>query len=68
MERAIPLAWIEAAIEQPDRTARDAQDPAATHPFRAIPEAGGRVLKVVHRAVGDDVFVVTVHLDRGAKR
>ena len=67
VERAIPPAWIEAAIERPDRTARDALDPSVMHSFRAVPEAGGRVLKVVHKPAGDDVLVVTVHLDRGAK-
>lgn len=68
MERSIPNAWIETAIEQPDRTARDPRDPVAIHSFCAIPAAGGRVLKVVHKPAGDDVSAVTVRLDRGAKR
>ncbi len=67
-ERGIPLAWIEAAIAQPDRTAPDPADPTLVHAFRAIGAAGGRILKVVHRAGGGDILVVTAHLDRGASR
>ncbi|SFK96062.1 DUF4258 domain-containing protein [Falsiroseomonas stagni] len=40
-ERGIPLAWIEAAIAQPDRTAPDPADPTLVHAFRAIGAAGG---------------------------
>jgi hypothetical protein len=67
-ERATPLAPVEAMVNAPDRVAPDALDPAATHLFRAIPEAVGKVLKVVHKPSGDDVTVVTAHLDRGARR
>jgi hypothetical protein len=54
MERGIPLHWVEAAISGPDWTAPDS-DPALIHSFRVIGEAGGRVLKVVHRPEGNDV-------------
>lgn len=67
-ERAVLPAWVEARLDRPDRTAPDPHDTAATHSFRSIPEAGGKMLKVVHRVVGNDVLVVTAHFDRGAKR
>lgn len=67
-ERGIPLTWVEATITQPDRTAMDPDDPALIHAFRAMDAAGGRVLKVVHRADDYDILVVTAHLDRGASR
>jgi hypothetical protein len=34
----------------------------------AIAEYGARVLRVVHRPEGDDIVIITVHFDRGARR
>jgi hypothetical protein len=42
-------------------------DPTLTRSFKAIGEAGGRILRVVHRGDGNDIAVVTVHFDRDAK-
>ena len=66
-ERKLPLAWIEATIAAPDWTAAD-PDPALIRSFRAIAEAGRRVLRVVHRTEGADIVVVTAHFDRSARR
>jgi hypothetical protein len=66
--RGITLAYIEAALAVPDRTAPDPADSTLTRSFRRIPEFGGRVLRVVHRPDGADIFVVTAHWDRGARR
>jgi hypothetical protein len=66
--RRIRLAFIETALAAPDRTAPDARDPALTRSFKAIPEFGHRILRVVHRPDGADIFVVTAHWDRGARR
>lgn len=66
-DRKLDRAWVEAAITQPDRTEPDPNDPALTRSYLAIPALGGRVLRVVHRQEGDDIVVVTVHFDRGAK-
>lgn len=65
-ERGIDRAWIEAAIARPDRTEPDPR-PGRTRSYRAIPEFGGRVLRVVHRPAGADIMVITVHFDRGAR-
>jgi hypothetical protein len=65
--RGISLAYIEAALATPDRQTSD-PDPGLTRSFKAIAEFGGRVLRVVHRPDGADVFVVTATWDRGAKR
>jgi hypothetical protein len=67
LERALELAWIEAAIASPDRRAVD-PDPTLSHSFKAIAAFGGRVLKPGHRAEGQDVLVVTAHFDRRARR
>ena len=65
--RGILHSYIEAALTSPDRVMQDATDPALTRSYKIIPEFGNRVLRVVHRPDGDDIFVVTAHWDRGAK-
>jgi hypothetical protein len=67
--RGIRLDFIEAAIAAPDYTDRDPIDPTLTRAFKAIAEFGGRMLRVVFRTAGSgEMFVVTAHWDRGAKR
>jgi hypothetical protein len=65
--RGILVAYIEAALISADRVVQDATDAALSRSYKAIPEFGSRVLRVVHRRDGDDIFVVTAHWDRGAK-
>ncbi|HET9018296.1 MAG TPA: DUF4258 domain-containing protein [Acetobacteraceae bacterium] len=67
VERRIALAWIESAVSAPDWTSPD-PDPALSRSFKTIPDAGGRVLRVVHRPDGPDILIVTAHFDRGARR
>ena len=64
-ERGIALAWVEAAVGSPDWISADA-DPALTRSFKVIDEFGGRVLRVVHRADGPDIVVITALFDRSA--
>ncbi len=59
--------WIESAVLMPDRTTPDPGRPGVTLSFKAIPERGGRVLRVAHRPDGVDLLVLTAHFDRGAK-
>ncbi len=66
-QRGILAAWIEATIEAPDWT-EPSLDPALTRSYKIIPDYGWRVLRVVHRADGSDIVVVTVFFDRSAKR
>ena len=65
-ERELDVAWIFATLAMPDWTVPD-PDLALTRSYRAIPEAGGRVLRVVHRQHGADSLVVTAFFDRDAK-
>jgi len=65
--RGILHSYIEAALASPDQVAQDPTDPALSRSYKAIPEFGNRVLCVVHRRDGDDIFVVTAHWARGAK-
>ena len=66
-KREIALDWINRAIASPDFTAPDPSDPSLTRSYKAIDEAGGRILRVVHRPDADDIVIVTVHFDRDAK-
>jgi hypothetical protein len=68
-QRGILVSYIEAALTSPDRVTQDVTDPALSRSYnnKIIPECGNRVLRVAHRADGDDIFVVTAHCDRGAK-
>jgi Domain of unknown function (DUF4258) len=66
-KRNIALDWIDRTIAMPDFTAIDPGDPTLIRSFKEIGEAGGRILRVVHRAEGNDIVIVTVHFDRDAK-
>ena len=66
--RNISLAWIEATVSSPDFVETDPRHPERTRSYKAIAEFGGRVSRVVHRPEGDDILVITVHFDRGARR
>ncbi len=66
--RAIAVDWIEAAVSAPDRIEPDPRHPDRTRSYKAIAEYGARVLRVVHRPEGDDIVIITVHFDRGARR
>lgn len=65
--RAIEFAWIVDTLEHPESNTPDPRDPPLKRSFRSIEQASGRVLRVVHRAQGEDIVVVTVFFDRGAK-
>jgi hypothetical protein len=66
-KRNLALDWIDRTVATPDFTDVDPADPTLTRSFKAIDEAGGRVLRVVHRSEGNDIVIVTVHFDRNAK-
>ena len=66
--RNIGLDWIEATVSSPDFVEADPHYSDRTRSFKAIAEFDGRMLRVVHRAEGDDIVVITVHFDRGARR
>jgi hypothetical protein len=66
--REIALDSIEAAVSAPDRVEPDPRDTECTRSYKSIAAHDGRVLRVVHRPDGDDILVITVHLDRRARR
>jgi hypothetical protein len=66
--RGITMAYIEEVIIAPAWSTPDPSDPTLTRSFKSIRASGDRVLRVVHRPDGTDVFIVTAHWDRGARR
>jgi hypothetical protein len=46
----------------------DPRHPERQLTYKAIAEYGGRMLRVLHQLEGDDIGVVTVHFDRGARQ
>jgi hypothetical protein len=66
-ERGIPTEWVERALDNPERTERDSDDPKLTHRLTVIPEHGNRVLRVVVNEQANPPRVVTVYFDRKMK-
>ena len=66
--RDITINRIEATVSAPDWIEPDPHHPDRTRSYKAIAEYGARVLRVVHRPEGDDIVIITVHFDRGARR
>jgi len=66
-KRGILPVYIEAVLARPEWTASDPQ-PGLTRSFGRVGDFGGRYLRVVHRPDGDDIFIVTAHWDRGARK
>jgi hypothetical protein len=66
-KRGVALGFIQRTLAAPALVTLDKTDPNLTRSYASIPEFGGRVLRVVHRPEGEDVFVVTAHWDRGVK-
>ena len=67
-KRRLKLVYIERAFVAPDWTLPEPGDPSLTRAFKVIPKFGNRVLRVVYRLEGADIFGVTAHWDRGARR
>lgn len=65
--RGIPEAWMREALSAPDATEPDPRGGGLLRTWRALAAAGGRALRVVHRADGPDIVVITAFLDRGHK-
>jgi hypothetical protein len=66
-KRVLTLESIERTLAAPDFTKPDPNDPTLTRSFKAINEAGGRILRVVHRPEENDIVIATAHFDRDAK-
>ena len=67
-ERGLEAAWVEATLLRPDCTAPDPAGAGTRRYDRSIPERDGRVMRVVAVESGDERRILTVFLDRRARR
>jgi hypothetical protein len=67
-DRGIDPRWTEETILKPDWTELDAIDPDIERRFRAIPQFGGRVLRVACVETNLSIRVISVMFDRNARR
>ena len=65
--RAIAIDWIEAVVSVPDWIEPDPRHSDRTRSYKAI-GIWWLHSAVVHRPEGDDIVIITVHVDRGARR
>ncbi len=61
-ERGIPEEWVQRALDSPDRT--EVAPETTSHYIKAIPEHGGRFLRVVVNTHVTPWRVVTAFFDR----
>ena len=67
-DRHIDPKWIEDTVLDPEWTEVEPTDPAVDRRFRAIPQFGGRVLRVACVETISDIRVISVMFDRNARR
>lgn len=68
-ERQIEREWAERTLLEPQVLEADAAEPDVWRAFRAIPERGGRVLRVVWRwNEGGAILVISAYFDRSRRR
>jgi hypothetical protein len=67
-ERQLDREWIERAVFEPEWQEADSRDPAVSRRFVAVPELGGRILRVVLVESAAENRILTAFLDRRAKR
>ena len=66
-ERAIDRRWVAQALHQPDFVETDGVR-GTINAFRAIPEHGGRILRVTYVNDGAHLRVITAFFDRRRRR
>jgi hypothetical protein len=66
VERSLRLDWIERTVREPDFIRPDPVPPAV-QAFKAIPEHGARILRVVFVEETDNIRIITAFFDRRAK-
>jgi Domain of unknown function (DUF4258) len=66
-ERDISEEWVRRVLDAPTVERADFVDPALVHALAAIPERGGRVLRVVYNREVEPIRVVTAFFDRAMR-
>ena len=68
IERELKRAWIEEAAYMPEWEDDDPRQVGILRRYRAIPQHGGRVLRVVCLETDDEIRILTAFFDRRAGR
>ncbi|HWU18615.1 MAG TPA: DUF4258 domain-containing protein [Devosia sp.] len=66
-ERAIDPAWVELTVFDSHWQEIDHNDPEVLRRFRAIPERGGRYLRVALVETSAEIRILSAFLDRRAR-
>jgi uncharacterized protein DUF4258 len=66
-QREVQIEWLELTLNEPTLKMPDPDDRSLERWYRAIPEYGSRVLRVVVYLSVEPVRVVSVFFDRGMK-
>jgi len=67
-ERGIDREWAERALANPEWEEPDPTGPDKKRAFGSIPEAGGKILRVVYNVEAGEKRVITLFFDRRAKK
>jgi hypothetical protein len=67
-ERHLDLIWVEDAARKPDWVEPEPHDVRLRRHFRVIPQAGGRILRVVCAETETTIRVISAMFDRNARR
>lgn len=62
-KRKISIEWIQAALNDPDNTFPDAEDPQLMHAIKHIPEKNFKALRVIYNETVQPVTIVTVYFE-----
>ena len=66
-ERNLHPTWVERILREPQWTEPDRLDSAVVRYFGAVPERGGRYLRIAAVETPEYFRIVSVFLDRGAR-
>lgn len=67
VERGLDPAWVERVLREPLWTEPDRVDPVVVRYFGAVPERGGRYLRVAAVETPANFRIISVFLDRRAR-
>ena len=67
-ERELDPEWIEMTVREPEWSHPDPRRSGVERRFRAIPEFGGRILRIACIETADEIRILTVFFDRDARR
>ena len=68
IERDLEKSWVERTVYQPEWRTNEPRDSSAERRYRSVPERDGRVLRVICVENAIEIRIISVFLDRRARR